>query len=422
MTNPESFKSKLTLMLIEKLIIGAIIAIAIFVYDRYKTVDNREYEQKRAETQLAFERSRLIKEFMPVIQNESLDLVSRAYILRSAILAKAIDPEAAFEIGQDFLRKGLERNHFIRLVSSMLPHGISSFSRRGVQISAEWYESFKSLMNIETLFDPVSGRENLPVKEASMIIEARLLSDVLYKELSTLNDCDCPELTEEAEIPSHLYGLYVLMKTSNRDKAEEASNSTAELIRLVGMLNRLALNSSDNLATTYLSNRLDSAGLSKDKLRLSRVIVSIMGGLASEGNVRSARGFSPLLAGIAVGKFTVDTNKVEGYDLYWLRFNAAEALFRTGEHAEHGSSVINRYISQLAARLVNATAKTDLERLSTEYESGKILRVLVGVIGNIKSEEGFNALRELHNIGEDKLRYFPFLKEDLVRALNLSEE
>lgn len=107
MPDPESFKGKVLLLVVDKIIIGAIIATAFFVYDQYKTTDTRRYERQRVEIQRSFERSRLIKEFLPVVQDESINLTTRAYVLRAAVLTHAIDPDAAFELGQDFFRKGL---------------------------------------------------------------------------------------------------------------------------------------------------------------------------------------------------------------------------------------------------------------------------------------------------------------------------
>jgi hypothetical protein len=67
----DSFNGKLLLLLIDKIVIGAIIAFAFLLYDRYKTADTRKYEAERARTQLSFERSRLLKEFLPVIDDWS---------------------------------------------------------------------------------------------------------------------------------------------------------------------------------------------------------------------------------------------------------------------------------------------------------------------------------------------------------------
>ena len=49
--DPESFKGKSWLLVIDKLIIGALIALAFVLYDIYRTTETRQYEEKRAEIQ-----------------------------------------------------------------------------------------------------------------------------------------------------------------------------------------------------------------------------------------------------------------------------------------------------------------------------------------------------------------------------------
>src|SRR5262249_12699844 len=155
---------------------------------------------------------------------------------------ESIDPDAAFELGQDFLRKGLNSGHFERLISTLLPNGVSAFSRRGVQIAEEWYRAFNFFPNLDAVFNPESGRERLPDKEGAMVVEARLLRDVLYERLPDFDGCHRPELTNPTDMPACLYGLYVLLRTEDRDKALRASQSKATLIRLIGMTNRLENN------------------------------------------------------------------------------------------------------------------------------------------------------------------------------------
>lgn len=419
MPNADSFEGKLLLLIVDKIVIGALIAMAIFLYDRYKTRDNRLYEAKREQTQLAFERSRVIKEFLPVIQDPKTDLTTRAYILRSAVLTGSIDPDAAFEIGQDFLRGGLQGNHFVRLVSTMVPQGIGSLSRRGVQIADEWYKSFGDLPDLDTTFDPVSGRENLPKEQAAMITEARLLRSVLYERLASFDTCTCPELRLDTEIPAHLYGIHVLLRTRDREQAIKASQSLAPAIQIVGMINRLASDPQDSVARAKLRAIVQQGGSSRDRMRISRVLIAAMNAFASPIDSRATEGIGSLLAEIATGTAAPSGPAIEEGDVFWRRFEAAEALLRMGPNSRFAVPTIEPYLATFASRLAAASTAADLDSLGAEYASGKIVRVLVDVIGNSKSQSGIAVLRRIRNAGPDKLRQFPFLAEDLDRALSL---
>lgn len=417
MLDAESFNGKLLLLVIDKVVIGAIIALAFLLYDRYKTADTRLYEQKREQTQLAFERSRVIKEFLPVIQDPKIDLTTRAYVLRSAVLTQSIDPDAAFEIGQDFLRGGLPANHFGRLVSTMLPQGVAAFARRGVQIAEEWFESFGDFPDLDTMFDPVSGRENLPKAQESMIIEARLLRSVLYERLASFDDCKCPELRLTTDIPTHFYGLHVLLRTRDREKAIKASQSHAPAIQTIGMINRLATDPRDDGARRYLTATLRQDGSSRDAARMAHVLLAAMKAFASPVDTRAAEGLGPLLAEVATGLASPTRQLVEEGDAYWRRFEAAEALYRMGPNGRFAVDTIEPFPGEFASRLSGASTDAAIDQLATEYASGKIVRVLVSVVGNSKTESGRVVLRRILNVGPDKLRHFPFLEPDLGRAL-----
>ena len=151
----DTFNGRLLLLIIDKIVIGAIVAIAFFFFDKHKTKDARKHQARQAEVQLQFERSRLIKEFLPVIQDDSMDLVTRGYVLRSAVLTRSLDADAAFEIGQDFLRAGLSENHYKRIVSATLPDSVAAFARRGVQIENEWHGAMGTFPELDTTFNPV---------------------------------------------------------------------------------------------------------------------------------------------------------------------------------------------------------------------------------------------------------------------------
>jgi hypothetical protein len=413
----DTFNGKLLLLVIDKIVIGALLAIAFFMYDRYKTNDARKYDESRAGIQLSFERSKLLKEFLPLIQDAKVDLTTRAYLLRSAVVSGAIDSETAFELGQDFLRAGLAPNHYLRVISAMLPKGIASFANRGVQIADEWHSSLHSYADLDSVFDPVSGQEHLPEKDGPMIVEARLLRTALYEKLPSLLDCECAELRDEAEIPAYLYGLFVLMKTKDRDKAAASSLAAPQALKVIGMLNRFLENDGDDDAEKFLEALVSSAPTSKDKLRLAQVVVAILKQSSTDWDVSTSKAIAPLMARLATDQIFADDKTDEEGSLFWLRFNAAEGLYMMKGFAFTAESQISEYLMRFTQAAKLTYGDKQMELLSQKYSSGKIIRVLIEVLGALPNHVEQPVLKDILALGEDRLRHFPFLAEDARRAI-----
>lgn len=260
-----------------------------------------------------------------------------------------------------------------------------------------------------------------------MIREARLLRSVLYEQLSSFDECNCPELNADTEIPAHLYGLYVLMQTTDEDKAFSASQSSADLIQLLGMLNR-----SDQEAHRYLVQEFRQATRSENRMRRARVLLAIMtqSGRSSTFLARIAVG--DLIRGqesvdeadvywlrLGVGDLIRGQESVDEADVYWLRFEAAEGLRAMEAISPNASVTIASFLSEFAEKLNAANTTDELNRLAGEYASGKIVRSLVAAIAESQSDSSRAALRRTLEAGEDKLRHFPFLRHELERALGV---
>jgi len=67
--DPESFKGKTFLLIIDKVIIGAILALCFVIYDQYKDKQACEEKKQSEKIQLAFEQAKMAKEFWPIILN-----------------------------------------------------------------------------------------------------------------------------------------------------------------------------------------------------------------------------------------------------------------------------------------------------------------------------------------------------------------
>lgn len=433
-TLADTFRGKLYFLAIDKLVIGAIVAAALYFYDDHKTNDSRLYqenldrhqearEERESSIQLQFEQARLIREFLPIIQDRSVDLVTRGYLLRSAVLTQSLDAAAAFEIGADLLRDGLPAHHYKRIMKETLPASIGAFAMRGVEISHEWYDAMGHFPNFDTIFSPALGREHLPSENAKLITEARLIREFLYANIHSFENCQCPALSDEAKIPAHLFGLFTLLHTRDLDRADELSISSEISLQLLGMIFRQWLRQNgDSDALEYLKNEFQSVRNSDNQYRRARVLLSILRWISDKRSGFSSPKFATLLADIAVGNLNEAELEVhEEDDIYWLQWKAAEALLLSGDGAAQGLPIVDKFLAAFKKVLIASKDHNQLQALSTKYHSGKIVRVLVSAMGQVGTAEAKEAIRALLEIEEEKLRYFPFLKDDLQSIMRKLE-
>lgn len=302
------------------------------------------------------------------------------------------------------------------------PSGVDAFARRGNQIATKWHDAFGRFPNFDTIFDPVSGVENLPQSEAAFIMEGRLLRDVLYASLPKFDNCACPELTDQEQIPLHLFGLFVLLQTTDLSAARELSSRPEKALQLLGMVMRQWINGNDQEAQLYLEEEFASSAMSAASLRSARVLVSILRWISSKSDGHASDAFLTVLAKVAVGALPASGIEAEEEDeLYWLRWHAAEAIMLADQPTTGASQFIIEHLERFRSSVAAASTSKQLEGLSNEYESGEILRVLVDALGSDQAAESGSALRGLLDLGEDKLRAFPFLYEDIVRSLDPSK-
>lgn len=131
--DPESTKGKLFLLIIDKLFIGAILAVAFMVYDLWKTEEVRQYNQIIQRTQDEFKRAEFTKELLPIVLDTKQRVSTRIEVLGSLIRTRSIDENSAVMIALSFLREGkfvsADRGHvddqlvdsFVRMLSPIIP-------------------------------------------------------------------------------------------------------------------------------------------------------------------------------------------------------------------------------------------------------------------------------------------------------------
>ena len=106
----ESLREKVILLVIDKLVIGALLAVAFVLYDRWKTADVRSYERVTQERDFSFRRPEYIRTLVPLIVSSETDMRLRLQAFGALVDTRAIDPGSAVQLAQDLVDAGALEN------------------------------------------------------------------------------------------------------------------------------------------------------------------------------------------------------------------------------------------------------------------------------------------------------------------------
>jgi len=428
----ESFRGKLYLLVIDKLVIGAVIALAFVVYDFRRTADLQRYETQAKDVQLQFERAKLVREFMPVIAGRGADVVTRAYVLRSAIAIGALDAEAGVELGGNLLADGLDDQTFTRVMASTMPNGLPALARFGEQTSVR-------LRPISPLISGTFRPESVPLDLRAPLREARLWRRVVLEAAPRFEGSYKP-LESTSELSSLLYGLFVLLKPGDSWSATDLSHSKSRGLALIGNLGRVFFDS-HTIATEWSPemHKVPPDVVARHSEAAARVESELLADVASSDGIRYSSTIIRILAdyGPPAGPIAVPLARllvapglpkslpesVQG-EYRSLRWDAGELLMAMQKNpknlkgfngAQDAEPTLLAFVQDFRKRISHAT-QNEFESFAKEYEGGTRLRVVVGLLGAFDSGVAKAELEQLRDEGSDKLRHFLFLEEDIERA------
>lgn len=434
-TDPESFRGKLYLLVIDKLVIGAVIALALVMYDWWRTEDLRHHERQARDVQLRFEQAKLIKEFLPVIVDPKNDVVTRAYVLRSAIATGSLDAEAGIELGRSLLAAGLDDHHFRRVMASTMPTGLPALARLAEQMSVRFPEISprKSAVMFSSESDP--SRISRPLREAT------LLRSVILETVPGFEGSYEP-LESASGLSSLLYGLFVLLQPGSSSEAIDLSHSRSRGISLIGNLGRVFFDSvaiakewlpekqmvpvdviaKHSEAALRIERELHIDSTSLDEIRYARVIIRILFDYGPPAG-RLAVPLARLVVAPKLSKILPQSVLLEYRSLRWDAGELLLAMQRNPKNAEgfngaqEAEPILLAFVQNFREHLSQASTQEQLKNLDMEYEGGKLPRRVIEILGGFDSAVAKTELKQLRDIDSDKLRYFPFLAEDIEHAM-----
>lgn len=452
--DPESFQGKLCLLVIDKLVIGAVIALAFVVYDLWRTADRHRYETQAKELQLQFEQAKLVREFMPVIAGREADVVTRAYVLRSAIVTGSLDAEAGIELGRNLLEAGLDDQTFTRVMAPTMPNGLPALARFGEQVSVP-------LLPISPFISGNFRPESVPPELRGPLREARLWRRIIFEAAPSFEG-SYKHLEETSGLSQLLYGLYVLLVPGNSWEAidlanrrsrgtrlidtqierpgTDLSNSRSRGTRLIGNLSRVLYGSSSiakewspkthkapadlvalySEATACVERELLAGTASSDGIRLSRTIIRILadyGPPAGPIAVPLAR----LFVAPEPSKTLPESVQGEYRSLQWDAGKLLIAMQNNPKNvegfngAQDAEPILLSFVQDFRKLLSQASTKEQLEKLAMESTNER-LRIVIELLGSSDSDLAKEQLKQLRGEVSKKPRHFLFLEEEIEHA------
>lgn len=433
-TDPESFKGKMYLLLFEKVLLGAIIATAFVVYDRYKEADAHKFqtdliqltqrleterataqqklEQERAITQQTLERTKILGELIPLLRDPRGDPLARAYLLRSAVKTDVIDADGAVDLASDLFIDALTEEQFARVMSIVIPDGVPAIARQGVKLSGIWRKERKDPFFPRSMFEP----ENISEEMRKTLKQGRAWRRVLEDALPILDRVQSNELENTSAISNHLYGLFVLMNTGYLFEAQNLAQRKCRAVRLIGNISRMLLE--DREATEQVSRELKGDHTSFDKIQLPTAVLSVLNNCSRELNDRLIDvpgSLAEPLARILVEPKTDERlpDQIQVWH-YALQHEAGRLLSRM-MNSRSAEEILVDFIGRFQGEATKPNT-IDIRFMSRWDET--LLRYAVGTLKNIESKKGEAALEQLIGLQDSTWQFYSSLKEDVEQALN----
>jgi len=405
--DPESMKGKLFVLVIDKLVIGAILALFFFGYQYWKTGDDRKYNERInseareynsiiRNSQDEFKRAQFIKELLPIVLNENETIQSRIEILGSLIRTQSIDPSSAIAISLSMLREGrlaqkdsgipndVLVNSFVRMLGPIIP------------------DVLPEILDAYDYYPNISGA---PSGYASVLIRAfeHAWRHNSTKELKVLDD---PGFVADnlATIDKILPQAHLQYKEWN-----DTSPLVLRLIRDIQILkNAREENETVTAARRRLSERLGITSNDAEAIQLSTALFfEIRGVLSDTAFVRQA--FAVVMQPDKVTKTFSKLARLEKHNPYLHQFTAAERfLLRASSANPEGESLAIPVVKSFLERLQNE---------EIEFGNFPIERTMVCVL--VLSMSAKEPDRKRRERAEKLLEAFAVLPETKLHAANL---
>lgn len=278
--------------------IGALVASAFVVYDRWKTTELQRYEDARAEVDEGFKRAEFVKELVPIVVDAKRDVQVRAQALAALINTRSISEQAAVNLNQQLLLSDVlaagysveevnpvngeiheyyvagesQKDFLLATMTKVMPAGITAVMANYSQTLAR--VNLGALTSVKT--------RDTSKDRAILDRAAGFWMDLVTQTIATQSDTDLEILNSDSWLADHLPQLDRMVRTPTPSEAERWAARDNKGVRLVGSIRAAETNRDHGLANASLEAAMmstsspESADIGRDAIELlkSHAIVS----------------------------------------------------------------------------------------------------------------------------------------------------
>ena len=241
MAEPESFRRKVWLLIIDKVIIGAAIGFVLLVFYLWSEGRREKAEERRYQQRLAIERAALAGQLLPSIVDTYLKVDARANLLSVLTEADALRPGAVARLGQILIGAGVSKAAFVQAIRRAMLLDAEPFLKEVKPLVRNW-RHYRT--NYRNCADRNWG-DSRPF--ASDLVKTRFShwksTFETYLEPGTSSVRN--QLNSEKFLGEHLYVLANLLSPDSSRKARNFSKSEILAIKLVGHLTQITFEPKD---------------------------------------------------------------------------------------------------------------------------------------------------------------------------------
>ena len=415
----ETFRGKLYLLVIDKIVIGALIAVAFLVYDRWKTDEVRRYDEVRQEVELGFRRAEYVKELVPIVVDTNRDVLFRAHALAALVETKSISSHSTISLAQNLLLSDvLGVGRYTVTWVNPVNEEIYTYTP-----SPETEEAFLLATMIKVM---PSGLPSVLKQYTHTVVQyravrdndgdfeqIRILNDTsgfwirLFRETVTrLRDADLSLLNSEPFLVENLATLDAIVPTLSLVDAERWVKRRNLALRTLGFLRLASSREKAHAAIPFLKSAMNPK-LGTHGRDFSSELIKLIHRHAVVLPELSAEALSVVLTSesLALHRKRLDEGRSPTEDHFHV---AAEYLVWSGKFPQVARAVEPSVLAELR-RFRDKIATTQAESL--DYDNYPVEWTLVRFLitsnsasNEHPSEDTQRLLSELFAVGDDKLR------------------
>lgn len=434
---PESTRSRVLVLLLDRVLIGAVVGFAFVNYDIYRADRDAQREDRALQAQLRVERARASGELLPSILDRTSEVGSRGYLLSSALSAELIAPEAAIELLSSLHREGILNSQFLRIAGVALPAGLAAVGRHGARLrdEARAHGNPGRSSQVTAVAEVPSGYRyvaytGLSAPLQAVVNERLSWAAALREALPRIPERDEREVVTRRFLTEHVSGLYFVFQPIGARTAEELFHSSSMTLRLIGALDCVIQNWGPTLeAAIYVGQEFASLDLaSEEDVLYAEALVGVLREHMFRRSFGIRTGSHGSHVAIHLAELLVDDSfrhrvswlpnsaSPEQRRRWWaeesaasahssLQFVVSEVLTQMGERAENAEPVLTSFVNEFVQEVDGAETQEALQLVSSRYGSYSV-RTAVAVLRSLDSETSRAALESVRQLGDDKLTAF----------------